>query len=110
MSSLVEKELILAPYRPLSVHFFTEWNIFSLYHLPNDIKWNNNELNQFVELTYACYTNQDNSEIIHTRDVLFSDALVYRDTKNSESGNIYRKLISVYAIVNSFTKCVVMKE
>lgn len=62
----------------------------------------------FVELT--CYTNQDNSEIIHKRDVQLGDALVYRDTKIYESENIYRKLIFVYAIVDSLIKFVLMKE
>lgn len=56
------------------------------------------------------YTNYDNSAIIHTRDVLPSDALVQRDTKISEYRNIYRKLISVFAIVNSFIEFVAMKE
>lgn len=62
----------------------------------NGIDENNNEL--------IC-SDQDNLEIIHIRDVL-----VNAYTKIYESRNIYRKLISVYAIVNLFTEFVVMKE
>lgn len=86
----------MAPYRPWSVHSFTKWNIVSLYPFLNGIDEHNNEL--------IC-SDQDNLEIIHIRDVL-----VNTYTKIYESRNIYRKLISVYAIVNLFTEFVLMKE